>query len=73
ATTTNVMTLTYPQSSGNAATIALPYGTWMIYALSNSGDSLTSSALVDVSKITRPAGSPAVTSSTVFTLDPRLP
>lgn len=73
ATTTNAMTLTYPQSSGNAATIALPYGTWMIYALSNSGDSLTSSALVDVSKITRPAGSPAVTSSTVFTLDPRLP
>lgn len=71
--TANAMTLTYPVSSGNSAKIALPYGTWMIYALSNKTDSLTTSALVDVSKITRPTGSPATTSSTIFTLDPRLP
>lgn len=73
ATTASVMTLTYPKSAGNAAVIALPYGTWMVYALSNQGDALTSSALVDVSKITRPAGSPPATSATIFTLDPRLP
>jgi len=73
ATTANVMTLTYPKSAGNAAVIALPYGTWMVYALSNQGDALTSSALVDVSKITRPVGSPPATSANIFTLDPRLP
>ncbi len=73
ATTASVMTLTYPKSAGNAAVIALPYGTWMVYALSNQGDALTSSALVDVSKITRPVGSPPATSANIFTLDPRLP
>ncbi|WP_085368837.1 prepilin-type N-terminal cleavage/methylation domain-containing protein [Leifsonia sp. NCR5] len=65
------MTLYFPKSSGNSATIALPYGTWVLYALSNSGDPLT--ALVDVSKITRPVGSPPATSANIFTLDPRLP
>jgi hypothetical protein len=67
------MRMNFAQSSGNSATIALPYGSWKLYALSNSGDSLTTSALVDSSKIALPAGSPAFTSANIFTLDPRLP
>jgi hypothetical protein len=67
------MRLNFAQSAGNAATIALPYGTWQLYALSNQGDALTTSALVDQSKLALPAGSPPFTSSTIFTLDPRAP
>jgi prepilin-type N-terminal cleavage/methylation domain-containing protein len=67
------MRMNFAQSSGSSATIALPYGSWKLYALSNSGDSLTTSALVDSSKIALPAGSPAFTSANVFTLDPRAP
>ncbi len=67
------MRMNFAQSSGNSATIALPYGSWKLYALSNQNDSLTTSALVDSSKIALPAGSPAFTSANIFTLDPRLP
>ncbi|MGO4592872.1 prepilin-type N-terminal cleavage/methylation domain-containing protein [Leifsonia sp. 2TAF2] len=65
--------LNFAQSGGNSAIIALPYGSWKLYALSNQNDSLTTSALVDSSKIALPAGSPAFTGSNIFTLDPRLP
>lgn len=67
------MRMNFAQSSGNSATIALPYGSWKLYALSNSGDSLTTSALVDSSKIALPAGSPAFSGANIFTLDPRQP
>lgn len=67
------MRMNFTQSSGNSAIIALPYGSWMLYALSNQNDALTSGALVDKSKIALPAGSPAFTGSNTFTLDPRLP
>lgn len=65
--------LNFAQSSGNSAIIALPYGSWKIYALSNQGDSLQTSALVDASKIALPVGSPPFTGSNIFTLDPRQP
>lgn len=67
------MSLAFPQSAGGSATIALPYGTWKLYALSNKTDALTSSALVDKSKIALPTGSPAFTDANTFTLDPRQP
>ena len=71
--TASGLRLNFAQSSGNAATIALPYGSWKLYALSNQSDALTTSALVDSSKIALPAGSPAFTNANVFTLDPRQP
>ncbi|MCI0159066.1 type II secretion system GspH family protein [Leifsonia shinshuensis] len=67
------MRMNFAQSSGNSATIALPYGSWTLYALSNSGDALTSGALVPSSKIALPTGSPAFTGANTFTLDPRAP
>ncbi len=69
------MTLRYGQSPivGGVANVALPYGTWRIYALSNQNDALQSSALVNQSKITLPAGSPAFTDANTFTIDPRQP
>lgn len=63
----------FAQSAGSTATIALPYGSWSLYALSNQGDALTSGTLVDKSKIALPSGSPAFTGSNTFTLDPRAP
>jgi hypothetical protein len=69
------MTLRYGQSpsTGGIANVALPYGSWKIYALSNQNDTLQDSALVDKSKITLPAGSPPFTGSNILTIDPRLP
>lgn len=67
------MTLAFPKSALNSATIALPYGSWKLYALSNKTDPLTNSALIDSPKITLPAGSPPFTGANIFTLDPRLP
>lgn len=63
----------FAQSAGSSAKIALPYGSWMLYALSNQGDTLSSGALVDKSKLALPPGSPAFTGSNTFTLDPRAP
>lgn len=69
------MTLRYGQSpaTGGVANVALPYGSWKIYALSNQNDALQSSALVDATKITLPAGSPPFTGANIFTIDPRQP
>lgn len=69
------MTLRYGQSPaiGGVANVALPYGSWKIYALSNQTDALQDSALVDKSKITLPAGSPPFTGTNILTIDPRLP
>lgn len=64
-------TLRFPVSSGNSAKIALPYGTWKLYALSGKGDSLAAGALVDKSKIALPAGSTVFSDANTFTIDPR--
>lgn len=70
------MKLLFPQASGSSATIALPYGTWSLYAVGSASaqtGTLTSSQLVSQSSITLPTGSPAWTSTTIFTIDPRQP
>ncbi|MDN4616245.1 prepilin-type N-terminal cleavage/methylation domain-containing protein [Leifsonia sp. F6_8S_P_1B] len=67
------MTLKFAQlsSSGNSLTLALPYGSWKLVVASN--DTTTTTTDLTSSAITLPAGSPAWTSSTIFTLDPRQP
>jgi prepilin-type N-terminal cleavage/methylation domain-containing protein len=56
------MTYTFTtKSSGSPMNLALPYGTWTLYA---------SGAAIPVTSITLPAGSPPA-SGTIFTLDPR--
>lgn len=67
------MTLKFPQtpSSGGSVVLALPYGSWsLVYASSDTGTSTTTLAS---GAITLPAGSPAWTGTTIFTLDPRQP
>lgn len=73
------MSLKYSASTGSSATIALPYGSWSLYAFSSKTamDSAVTSGsypgAIGQSAIALPAGSPAWTSGTVFTVDPRLP
>ena len=70
---TKPMSLAFPVSSGNAATIALPYGSWRVYAMSNKTDTPGSSNVVKKTDLTLPVGSPAFPDTYTFTLDPRQP
>lgn len=67
------MSMAFAQSSGTSSTIALPYGSWKLYALARQTDTPSTSTLVASTSITLPASSPAFTAGNIFTLDPRLP
>lgn len=58
-------------TSGAAVTLALPYGSWSLYASTSVTTSPASSSVVPVTSLVLPAGSPAATGANIFTLDPR--